>query len=83
MLGAYFAWQVGTLSTWHQVVPILKGSSLPAVMGCIGWLFLRSPFAGKFTELLNIKSDPVTGQKEVTKLTIDSPTDMETKEQEK
>lgn len=41
-------------------------------MMAIGWIFLRSPWASKFTELLNIKTDP-SGKQEMTKITIEAP----------
>lgn len=72
LVGAYFAWQVGELTSWTQFPQIIEHGTLSSVMMAIGWIFLRSPWASKFTELLNIKTDP-SGKQEMTKITIEAP----------
>jgi hypothetical protein len=74
LAGAYFAWQVGELTSWTQFTQIILHGSLASVMLAIGWLFFKSPWSGSITELLNIRMNQKTGEKEVTKLTVDGAT---------
>lgn len=52
LAGAYFAWQTGELTSWTQFWPAIEHGGLASTMMAIGWLLMRSPFAGKITELL-------------------------------
>src|SRR5271166_4599720 len=53
LAGAYFAWQTGEIPDWRHLWAILQHGALASAMMAIGWLLMRSPYAGKFTELLS------------------------------
>ena len=76
LMGAYFAWQTGELHNFNQLAVSLQHGAFGGVMMAIGWIFLRSPFAGRITELLaTAKSTQPDGtvKEEAAKMTISEP----------
>lgn len=60
------------LHGWSDVPDALNHSSFSAFWLAIGWLFFKSPFASKFTELLQTKTYP-SGATEQTSVKITEP----------
>ena len=81
----FTAWQLQMMdefhvTTWTGFMDYLKHASLSSFWMAIGWLFLRSPFAGKITEIMSaahsIAPDGTQTNKS-TKLTITEPVPVE------
>jgi hypothetical protein len=71
-LGAYFAWQTGELTSLQQLPGALQHGIFASIMMAIGWLLMRSPWAGKVTELLQVKTSP-SGVVQETSIKITEP----------
>ena len=70
----------GELHYWSQIPDVLNHASFTAVMAAIAWIFLRSPFAGKFTEILQTTTTPSGKVTETSvKITEPNPVDGEKK----
>lgn len=54
----YTAYNSGQLQHWSQFQMVLPDFLLHAVMQMAGWILLRSPWAGKITEILASSSAP-------------------------
>lgn len=52
LAGAYFSWQTGELHNFHELGNALTHGFFGAFMLSIGWVFFRSPFSGRITEVL-------------------------------
>lgn len=85
LMGAYFAWQTGELHSFAQLGSALQHGAFGGFMMALGWIFFRSPFAGKITELLSaaktVEPDG-TVTEQAAKLTISEP-EPETKPEAK
>lgn len=76
LAGAYFAWQTGELTRWNQFWPAVEHGGLASTMMAIGWLLMRSPYAGRITELLQQRktTDPSgTVKDETVKVVVREP----------
>ena len=78
LAGAYFAWQTGEVPDWHHLWAILQHGGLASSMMAIGWLLMRSPYAGKITELLSTTTAP-SGAVQTTAVKITEPAPSEPK----
>ncbi len=52
LAGAYFAWQTGEIHSFQDLWTALQHGMFSAVMMAIGWVLLKSPWAGRVTELV-------------------------------
>jgi hypothetical protein len=52
LAGAYFAWQTGEIHSFADLWTALQHGLFSAVMMAIGWILLKSPWAGRVTELV-------------------------------
>jgi hypothetical protein len=72
LLGAYFAWQTGEIHDFHDLGHALTHGLFGAVMMAIGWIFFRSPFGGRITELI-LSAKTAQGEEKTTSLKISEP----------
>ncbi len=61
------------LKGWRDLPDALNHASFSASMTTIGWLFLRSPWAARITEIMATSSRPDGSTISETKLTITEP----------
>lgn len=56
-------WLTGELHGWAELPDALNHSSFTALMASVFWLFFKSPFAGKITEILSSTTSSSGAQK--------------------
>ena len=70
--GAFFAWQTGELHSFQDLWIALQHGLFSAVMMAIGWILLKSPWAGRVTELV-LSQKSAKGAESTTTLKVTEP----------
>ena len=80
LVGSFFftmfhLWLSGEFKGWADIADVANHASFTATMMTVGWIFLRSPWAGKITEMIGTQSVPGPGGPTVStaKVTISEP----------